>query len=77
MTQWVKDLALSLLWLWLQLWCGFDPWPRNFRMPWTWPKKDLLDIAKDAHVSIIFPTEKSFHIHIYIYFSLFSPVFSI
>ena len=21
----VKDLALSLLW------CGFDPWPRNFR----------------------------------------------
>ena len=23
--QWVKDLVLILLWLWLQLGCGFDP----------------------------------------------------
>ena len=30
--QWVKDPALSLLWL------RFDPWPRNFRMLWMWPK---------------------------------------
>ena len=29
----VKDLALSLLWL------RFYPWPRNFYMPWAWPKK--------------------------------------
>ena len=28
--QRVKDLALSLLWFWLQLWYGFDPWPGNF-----------------------------------------------
>ena len=28
--QQVKDLALSLLWLWLQLWCKFSPWPREF-----------------------------------------------
>jgi len=34
-TQWVKDLALSLLWLWLELWHGFDPWARNFCMPWV------------------------------------------
>ena len=27
--QWVKDPVLSLLWLWLLLWCGFDPWPTN------------------------------------------------
>ena len=27
--QWVKDLALSLLWLWLLLWCEFSPGPRN------------------------------------------------
>ena len=27
MAQWVKDLVLSLLWLWLQLWQGFDPRP--------------------------------------------------
>ena len=32
MAQWVKDLALSLLWLWLSLWCGFDPWPENFQV---------------------------------------------
>ena len=23
--QWVKALVLSLLWLWLQLWCEFSP----------------------------------------------------
>ena len=33
MTHGVKDLALSLLWLWLRLWHGFYPWPRNFCMP--------------------------------------------
>ena len=22
-----KDLELSLLWLWLLLWCRFSPWP--------------------------------------------------
>ena len=31
MAQWVKDPALSLLWL------GFDPWPRKFHMPWALP----------------------------------------
>ena len=25
--QWVKDLAYSLLWLDLMLWCKFNPWP--------------------------------------------------
>lgn len=29
MVQWVKDLMLSLLWLWLLLWHRFDPWPRE------------------------------------------------
>ena len=32
--QQVKDQALSLLWLRSQLWHRFDPWPRNFHMPW-------------------------------------------
>ena len=32
MAQQVKDPALSLLWLWLQLWRRFHPWPRNFCM---------------------------------------------
>ena len=30
-----KDLALSLLWLWLQPWHVFDPWPRNFYSLWA------------------------------------------
>ena len=39
MAQQVKDPALSLLWLWLQLWRWFDPWPGNFHMPQGWQKK--------------------------------------
>ena len=38
--QQAKDLPLSLLWLGLQLWHGFNPWPRNFHMPWAWPKEN-------------------------------------
>ena len=37
--QWVKELALSLLWLGLLLWIGLDPWPGNIYMPQAWPKK--------------------------------------
>ena len=37
--QWVKDLALSLLWLGLLLWHEFNSWPRNFQMPWSWTKQ--------------------------------------
>lgn len=29
MVQRVKDLVLSLEWLGLLLWPGFDPWPRE------------------------------------------------
>ena len=36
--QWVKNLSLSLLRLWLQLWHGFDPWPGNFHVLWSWQK---------------------------------------
>ena len=39
MSQWVRDLALSLLWLALLLWCRLDPWPRNFCMLRVWQKK--------------------------------------
>ena len=39
MTQGVKDLAL-LQWPGLLLWCGLDPWPRNFPMLQVqWKKK--------------------------------------
>ena len=37
MAQWVKDPALSLLWLQLLLWHGTDPWHRNFQMLWASP----------------------------------------
>ena len=30
MAQQFEDPALSLLWLWLQLWLGFSHWPGNF-----------------------------------------------
>ena len=37
MAQWIKDLAVSLQWLGLLLWHGFDPCPRNFHVPRTYP----------------------------------------
>lgn len=37
MAQQVKDQALSLQWLRLLLWRGFDPWTRNFHMLWARP----------------------------------------
>ena len=39
MVQGVKDLTLSLQWLMLLLWLGFDPWPSNSHMLQAWPKK--------------------------------------
>ena len=38
---WLSGLRtlLSLLWLWLQTWYGFDAWPGNLCMLWMWPKK--------------------------------------
>ena len=38
MAQRVKDLALSRLWLWLQVWLGFSPRPGNVCMLWAWPE---------------------------------------
>ena len=39
MAQCVKDLVLSLLWHGLLLWHRFSPWPRNFCMLQSQPKK--------------------------------------
>ena len=41
LAQWVKDLALPLLQLGLQLWFRFSPWPRNFHMLQMQPKGKL------------------------------------
>ena len=37
--QQVKDVALSLQWLWLLLWCGFSPQPGNLCMTPAQPTK--------------------------------------
>ena len=39
MVQYVKDPVLSLLWLGLLLWRGFNPWPQNFCILQAQPKQ--------------------------------------
>ena len=41
MAQQVMDPSSLLLWHGSLLWQGFDPWPGNFHMPWTQPKKKM------------------------------------
>ena len=38
-SQWVENLTLSLLWLWLQFWHRFNSCPGKFHMPWAWPNR--------------------------------------
>ena len=47
--QWVKDLAVSVMWLGSVLWHGprFDPWPGNFCMLWVQPKKKKADFVEE------------------------------
>ena len=35
---------MSLQWLRLLLWLGFDLWPGNFHMPWVQPKKIMVRV---------------------------------
>ena len=51
MVQWVKDPALSLLWLRLLLWPGFNPWPRKLCMPQAWPKNGVFFVLVGFGVS--------------------------
>ena len=54
MAQQVKDLALSLLWLWLLLWCMFDHQPGNICMLRAHPKKKK-PLTKFQLVAIVPP----------------------
>ena len=56
--KWVKNLALSLQQPGLLLWREFDPWPRNFHIPWVWPKKskEIKRIKKDIKEAAIILT---------------------
>lgn len=38
--QRARDLVLLQWWCRLQLRLGFNAWPGNFHMPWTWTKKN-------------------------------------
>ena len=49
----VKDSALSLLW------CGFDPWPGNFRVPWLQPKINIERGDRLPQVLRLFNLKKS------------------
>ena len=55
--QWVEDQGLLQLRCKLKLRLGFDPWPRNFHMPWVWPKnkdknkKNALKKSRRAEMS--------------------------
>ena len=59
MVQWLNDLALSLLCLWLLLWRGLDSWPENFHLLGVWPKKRkrILPLSRRCFHPHIFFTE--------------------
>ena len=69
MAQWVKDPALSLLWLSLMLWCAFDPWPGNVCILWVCLKKDLVkkSLSRFSPKSQFFSLEPSRVNHVLIY----------
>ena len=53
--QWVEDPVLSLQQLRLLLWYRFDPWPGNFHMPRSRPKKNKPNIKPTSWLlSIIY-----------------------
>ena len=53
MAQQVKGPALSLLWLRLLLWLGFDPWPRNFCMLQAGQKKKKKKKIRSSHCGAV------------------------
>ena len=52
--QQVKDLALSLQWLRLLPWPGFDACPRNFHKPQVWPKKKRKNCSEYGKFDVFF-----------------------
>ena len=72
---WLSGLRIRcwfLLWLWLLLWCGFNPWPENFQMPWEWPKQQQKEIVLISLSFIIpfYPFSLTLKIHTTTYLSI-------
>ena len=76
--QWVKDPALSLLWLWLLLWQGFDPWPQNVHMLWEQPIKECVVSPNiTGNIQDVLEQEqpnKSADTHVYVFQRLGKPL---
>ena len=58
--QQAMDPVLSLQWLGLLLWCGLNPWPRNFRIPWEQPMQTYIQ----AYIIHIYIHKKKEHLNI-------------
>ena len=58
-SQWLKDLVLSLLWLRLFPWCGLDPWPGNFCVPRVCQKKEREKEKKKKRCFLDLPLDKT------------------
>ena len=59
----VKNLAMSLQWLGSLLWCGFNPWPRNFYMPHAMGAAKKIKTSKVVFFRTLFSDKprKMFH----------------
>lgn len=55
MAQWVRDMVLSVQQRGLLLWCGVDPWPRNFHSKMFWGKMQNISLfwKLGNHVNIL------------------------
>ena len=64
--QWVKDPALSLLWLRLLLWCAFDSWPQTICTLWVELKKNPIYTTLRIHRKIILISKLKFKVQKYV-----------
>ena len=56
--QWVKNLALLQLWYRSHLQLRFDPWPKNFHMPWVRlnkKRKEMQPVSQFESFGLSFP----------------------
>ena len=59
--HWVKDLVISLPWLGLPSWRGFNPWPGHFHKPWEKRKKKGGGNSWSPHCGTVGTNSTSIH----------------